>query len=208
MDIVFATTNKRKIEDVEEIIKENNFDIHILTLRDIGYEKEIEETGTTLSENSLIKAGEVLKYCKEKSLNYPVLADDAGLFIDALNGEPGIYTARYAEKERKEDPSLPPYQGVIKALKKLEGKTNRNATYRCTVTVMLPNGKYFQTESSSSGYIAKSIIEPLEKPYFYSVFCLEKEKRSFNQMKKEELKNTYRYQAMTGALTKLIKEKI
>lgn len=203
MDIVFATTNKRKIEDVEEITKENKLDIHILTLKDIDYQKEIEETGTTLKENSLIKAQTLLKYCQEKDLNYPILADDAGLFIDALNGEPGIYTARYAEKELKEDPSLPKYQCIIKALNKLKGKTNRTATYRCVVTVMNPNGKCFQVEGKSKGWITNTIVEPIKKPYFYSIFCLEKEKRTFNQMKPDELKNTYRYQAMKKALTRL-----
>ena len=134
MDILFATTNKRKIEDVLEIIKENNLDIHIITLDDINYQEEIDETGVTLAENSLIKAREVLRYCRENHFNYSILSDDAGIFIDALDGEPGIHTARYADLELKKDPTLPKYQCVIKALDKLKNVSNRSATQRCVVT--------------------------------------------------------------------------
>lgn len=207
MNIVFATTNKRKIEDLSEIIQENNLDIQIFTLNDIDFHEEIEETGTTLEENSLIKAHKVYTYCIKNNLNYPVLADDAGLFIDALNGEPGIYTARYAEKERKENPQLPKYQNVIKVLDKLKGIKNRNATYRCIVTCMYPDGTYFQISGESRGKIADQMKEPIKKPYFYSIFCLENENRTFNQMKTEELKGTYRYQAMQKVLTRYFKHK-
>ena len=206
MIIVFATANKRKIEDLEEIIKENNLDITVLTLDDIGYHEEIQETGSTLAENSLIKAKTIATYCRDKGLDYPVIADDAGLFVDALNGEPGIYTARYADEELKKDPSLPKYQCVVKVLDKLKKETNRKATYQCVVTCILPNGTYFQEEGKSRGTIAKEILEPIKKPYFYSVFCLENINRTFNQMNPQELKDTYRYQTMKKVVTKIKKK--
>lgn len=201
MDILFATTNKRKIEDVLEIIKENNLDIHIITLDDINYQEEIDETGVTLAENSLIKAREVLRYCRDNHFGYSILSDDAGIFIDALDGEPGIHTTRYADLELKKDPTLPKYQCVIKALDKLKNVSNRSATYRCVVTFMYPDGNYFQVDGESKGWITDQIIEPIKKPYFYSVFCLENEVRTFNQMSPDELKDTYRYQAMRKVLT-------
>lgn len=207
MKIVFATTNKRKIEDVLEIIKENNLDVSLLTLDDILFQEEIEETGTTLQENSFIKAKTVSDYCKKQGIPYPVIADDTGLFIDALHGEPGIYTARYAEIELKNDPSLPKYQCIIKVLDKMENVTNRKAVYKTIATYMSTDGNYFQEEGESYGYIAEEIVEPIKKPYFYSVFCLEGQEKTFNQMTKEELKDTYRYQTMKKVLTKATKYK-
>lgn len=207
MKIIFATTNKRKIEDVLEIIKENNLDISLLTLDDILFQEEIEETGTTLRENSFIKAKTILEYCKKHGFNYPILADDAGLFIDALNGEPGIYTARYADLELKNDPSLPKYQCIIKVLDKMKNVTNRKAVYKAIATYMSPDGNYFQEEGESAGYIAEEIVEPIKKPYFYSIFCLEGKEKTFNQMTKEELSDTYRYQVMKKILTKATKYK-
>ena len=158
MKIVFATTNKRKIEDVLEIIKENNLDVSVLTLDDILFQEEIEETGTTLQENSFIKAKTVSDYCKKQGIPYPVIADDTGLFIDALHGEPGIYTARYADLELKNDPSLPKYQCIIKVLDKMKNVTNRKAVYKTIATYMSPDGNYFQEEGESYGYIAEEIV--------------------------------------------------
>ena len=108
MKVIFATTSRRKIQDLIDIIEEDNLNLEILTMKDIGWNiGEIEETGKTLQENSLIKAKAVHKYCLEQGIKYPIIADDTGLFVDALKGEPGIYTARYADEERKKDPSLP-----------------------------------------------------------------------------------------------------
>jgi XTP/dITP diphosphohydrolase len=85
--IIIATTNQGKLEEFKVLLPDYN----ILSNRDIGYEEEIDETGNTLEENALIKAETLFKYTNEA-----VLAEDSGLFIDALNGEPGIRSARYA----------------------------------------------------------------------------------------------------------------
>lgn len=90
--IVFASNNEHKIKEVKEIL--NN--VEILTLKDIGYNEEIEETGSTFLENALIKASSISKFLKNKNLNYDVLADDSGLCCEGLNLEPGIYSARYS----------------------------------------------------------------------------------------------------------------
>lgn len=85
----------------------------------------------------------------------------------------------------------------------MHGSTNRRAVYRTVATYMFPNGAYFQEEGESYGMIVEKIIEPVKKPYFYSVFCLEGYHKTFNQMTKEELKDTYRYQTMRKVLTKI-----
>lgn len=121
--IVFASTNKHKIHEVKEIL--SNYEV--LSLADIGFTEEIDETGTTTAENSKIKALAVRKFLNEKGdFETPVLADDAGLFIESLNGEPGVYSARYAGNHDNE-------ANRQKVLKNMQGKENRTAYFECTI---------------------------------------------------------------------------
>lgn len=203
MYLIFGTTSKRKVEDLQNIINEMNLDIQVVSMDDIGWDRgEIEENGFTIEENSLIKAKAIFAFCKNHNINYPIMTDDAGLFVDALNGEPGIYTARYADDELALNPDLPKYQCVIKLLRNLNNKVNRNAKYRCCITCMMPSWDYKQEIGESNGTIAKEIIGELKKPYFYSVFVLEGTNVAFNELKGEELDNTYRYNALRKSLKK------
>lgn len=208
MKVIFGTTNKRKVEDFENIIKELDLDIEVLTMDDIGWDRgEIEENGYSIEENSLIKAQAILSFCKDHNIEYPIITDDAGLYVDALNGEPGIYTARYADDEIEKNPELPKHQCVIKLLRKLNNELNRKATYKCCVTVMMPNGDYYQEYGMSSGYIAREIIGKLKRPYFYSVFILNGSDVAFSDLTENELKHTYRYNALRKSLNQFkIKE--
>ena len=151
MKIVFATTNKRKIEDVLEIIKENNLDVSLLTLDDILFQEEIEEDGTTLQENSFIKAKTVSDYCKKQGIPYPVIADDTGLFIDALHGEPGIYTARYAGENATQKEQIDKLLNNMKQYTKMEDRTCK---FVCVLTAILPNGKKIVARGECKGMIA------------------------------------------------------
>jgi len=90
--IVIASNNKHKIEEYKLMLNE----YEILTLEDIGFEDDIEETGTTFLENAFIKAKTVSEFIKKKGLKYDVLGDDSGCCVPSLNNEPGIYSARYA----------------------------------------------------------------------------------------------------------------
>lgn len=201
MKLIFGTTNKRKTEDLQNIINELNLNIEVLSMEDIGWDRgEINENGSTIEENSLIKAQTILSFCNDHNIEYPIMTDDAGLFVDALNGEPGIYTARYADDELALNSNLPKHQCVIKLLRKLNGEENRNAKYRCCVTTMMPNGDYHQEIGESAGTIAKDIIGEIKKPYFYSVFVLKGTSVAFNCLKVEELSNTYRYNALRKSL--------
>ena len=201
MKLIFGTTNKRKVEDLQNIINEMNLNIEVVSMEDIGWDRgEIDENGSTIEENSLIKAQAILSFCRAHNIDYPIMTDDAGLFVDALNGEPGIYTARYADDELALDSSLPKHQCVVKLLRKMNGEQNRNAKYRCCVTSMMPNGDYHQEIGESEGKIANEIIGELKKPYFYSVFILNDTNVAFNELKGEELDNTYRYNALRKSL--------
>lgn len=206
MKIVFATTSERKLNDLEKVIKRCDFDIEILTLNDIGWNLgEIEETGTSLEENSQIKALSVHNFCLQKGLNYIVLADDSGLFVEALNGEPGVYTGRYADLELQNNPSLPEYECVKKLLGKLKESNNRSAYYRCIVTAIYPDGKVLEEEAITDGKIAFEMSEPIIKPYFYTIFIPSGYTKSFNKFEDEDLYNTYRFVAIENILGKILK---
>ena len=203
MKIVFGTTNQRKVKDLENVIKKLKKDITLLDLTDIEWNLgEIEETGTTLEENSLIKAKAIYHFLKEKNLSYPVITDDAGLFCKGINNEPGIYTGRYADDELKKNPNLPKYQCVNKLLRNLEGK-NREAYYKAIVTYMKEDGTYFQEEGITEGRIAEEATGEMTRPYFYTVFIPEKKDKPFNELTEEELEDTYRYQAIQKVLKKI-----
>ena len=206
MKVIFGTTNKRKTEDLQNIINSLNLDMEVLSMDDIGWDRgDIEENGNSIEENSLIKAKSILDFCKENNISYPIITDDAGLFCEYLNGEPGIYTARYADDELALNPELPKYQCVIKLLRNLNNVENRNASYKCCVTCMMPDGTYFQELGQSNGRIAEDIIGELKKPYFYSVFILDGSDKAFSDLSEEELDDTYRYNALRKTLVKVSK---
>ena len=106
------------------------------------------------------------KFCQNNNINYHILTDDSGLFVEVLNGEPGIYTARYADEELKQNPSLPKFECVNKLLRNMCDKENRNAYYKCVVTIMYSDASYFQEVGISNELINDKIIEPIAKPYF------------------------------------------
>ncbi len=203
MKIVFGTTNERKVEDFQKVVQLLGYKIEVLTLSQIGWNLgEIEETGSTLEENSNIKAEAIYQFLKKKNLNIPVFTDDGGLFVEALEGRPGVYTARYGDTELKKDPTLPKYVGVEKLLKEMEQETNRTAYYRSVVTCICPDGTQFQEKGETKGEIARKMEEPFTKPYFYTVFSYQG--KNFRELSLEELKTTYRFQAIEKALRKCL----
>ena len=97
IEIIYGTGNKAKVEAMKKIIREHDFNVSIQTLKDINFNEEIIEDGKTFEENSEIKARVIQKFCEKNNIkNKIIITDDAGLCIDKLNGEPGVYSARYA----------------------------------------------------------------------------------------------------------------
>lgn len=147
MKLVFATNNAHKLQEVREILSEN---VEVISLHEIGFDKEIDETGLTLEENSRIKAEEVYQFVMHNSqcaMIDGVFADDTGLEIQVLGGKPGVYTARWAG-----EPSNPE-NNRKKALSELAGENNRQAQFR-TVVTLIRNGKTEQVEGVVRGEIA------------------------------------------------------
>lgn len=118
MKLIIASSNKNKIAEIKEML--NN--IEIMSLSDIGFNDEIEETGKTFEENALIKAQTIYK-----KYNVPVIADDSGLCVNALNGAPGIYSHRFAGLECNDE------KNNALLIKKMQGIKDRSAYYECVI---------------------------------------------------------------------------
>ena len=138
MELVFATNNQHKLEEVQQLIGSK---FHLKSLADIHCWDDIPETGTTFEEN----AGQKSKYIFDRfALN--CFADDSGLEVDALNNEPGIYSARYSGTRDSE-------QNMYLVLEKLGNSTNRKARF-VTVISLLMDGKEYLFEGTINGQIA------------------------------------------------------
>ena len=124
--LVAASNNQHKLSEIRPLLEP---DFRILSLADIGCHEELPETGNTLEANSLEKA----KYIYDR-FNLPCFADDTGLEVDALNGEPGVYSARYAGEQRSSE------ENISLLLSKLSGKENRKARFRTVITLLAPDG--------------------------------------------------------------------
>ena len=122
LKLVFATNNRHKLEEVSHKIGDQ---FELLTLNDIGCTEDIEETGSTFEENAAIKS----KYVYDK-YHLNCFGDDSGLVVDALNGEPGVYSARYAGEHGNHAAN------IQKVLAKLEGVENRKARFVTVISLM------------------------------------------------------------------------
>lgn len=136
--LVFATNNAHKLEEVRAVVG-NKFEI--LSLKEIGCLEDIDEPGETLQENALIKA----RYVKEK-YGYDCFGDDTGLEVEALDGAPGVYSARYAGGDHDS------VANMQKLLKELNGAINRKAHFR-TVIALIMDGKEYLFEGKINGAI-------------------------------------------------------
>ena len=138
MNLVFASNNKNKIKEIQSILPET---IKILSLEEIGCHEDIPETADTIEGNAILKAD----YVTQK-YGYDCFADDTGLEVEALNGEPGVYSARYAGKQRSADDNM------NKLLKGLEDKSNRNAKFKTVIALNL-NGEQHLFTGIAKGQI-------------------------------------------------------
>ena len=123
MNLVFASNNKNKIKEIQSILPET---IKILSLEEIGCHEEIPETADTIEGNAILKAN----YVTEK-YGYDCFADDTGLEVTALNGEPGVYSARYAGEQRDANDNMK------KLLEALSGKSDRSAQFKTVIALNL-----------------------------------------------------------------------
>ena len=144
MKLILASNNKKKLRELGEIL--SDMDVELLSQREAGCDFEVEETGTTFAENAYLKAAAVVE-----ATGVAAIADDSGLMVEALNGEPGVYSARYApgghEASDKEK-----YEYLLSKLVNVE---HRAAKFVSSICCILPDGSIIRTEGECRGEILR-----------------------------------------------------
>ncbi len=183
--LVFATNNEHKLKEIREILSGS---FEVLSLKDIGFYDDIEESGKTLNENASIKSRTI-----HSKFNIDVFADDTGLEVEILNNKPGVYSARYAGEDGNSEAN------IKKLLKKLEIEENRKARFRTVISLIINNKEHF-FEGIVNGSISRN--KHGESGFGYDpVFFPQGYKKSFAQMTSQE-KNKISHRAR--AMAKLI----
>ena len=145
MKIVLASKNQHKLKEISKITEK--FGMELVLQSQLGVDIDVEENGSTFEENSLIKAEAVMK-----ATGLPALADDSGIAVDALNGEPGIYSARYGF-----DPTLDDWGRLQLLLKNMEAvpEGQRQAKFVCVITMVTPEGQKIQARGEVHGELLR-----------------------------------------------------
>jgi XTP/dITP diphosphohydrolase len=185
MKLIFASHNEHKTTEIRQLLPP---DIQLLSLNDLNYHDEIEESAATLEGNAMLKATHVFTLFK-----LPCFADDSGLEVEALDNRPGVYSARYAGEPKNDD------RNIAKLLDDLKGSTNRSARFRTFITLILPTttlsfegiieGEITHEKKGSNGFGYDPVFQPIESSI------------TFAQMSMEQ-KNTISHRAL--ALEKMI----
>ncbi len=158
MKLVLASRNRHKIGEIGEILREVLPNVTVLSLDDVGITEDIEENGTTIEENALIKARAAV------ASGYIAFGDDSGLFVNALDGAPGVYSARYAGGHGNDA------ENNKKLIKELDGKTDRSAYFACAIACAMPDGREFTVVGRAEGEILSTASGEGGfgyDPYFY-----------------------------------------
>lgn len=201
MKILFGTGNLAKLEQMKEIIKLNNFDVDIISLKDIDFNEDIVEDGKTFEENSEIKARAIKEFCKKNNIDDRIiLTDDSGLCVDKLNGEPGVYTARYAGEHPTQ------IENITKLLDNMKQYTNmedRTCKFVTVLTAILLDGEKIVARGECKGTIAKEpgklgglTYGPIFIPYGFN--------KPMGDMKEEEFRSVHNHRDI--AMNKIVKE--
>jgi XTP/dITP diphosphohydrolase len=186
MDLILATGNSHKRDEFQAILP----DYRILTPHDLGTSFNCEETGESFCENSLIKAA----FLHTHAGGRPVIADDSGLCVRALEGAPGVRSARYGEEEGKSLSSKEKYELLLKNLK---GITDREAAFVCSLVLYINEYRYFIFQESCRGLIAEG---PMGSGGFgYDpVFLIPETGKTMAELSEEE-KNRISHRGRAGA---------
>lgn len=172
MKFVLASHNPGKLREMSAIL--SHLGVEVVLPAELGLHVEVEETGTTFGENALLKARAV---CAASGL--PAIADDSGLCVDALNGGPGVYSARYGGEELDDRGR---YQLLLQSMR---GQTSRSAHFACAVACAFPNGETLTAEGRCDGAIA---FAPMGTDGFgYDpVFLVPEKAKTFAQLSADE----------------------
>ena len=178
--LILASNNKKKIKEMKEILKE--LDIEVKSLENENIDIDVVEDGKTFEENARKKAKEIYEFLlKRGDKNFIVLADDSGLVVDYLNGEPGIYSARYAGEHGNDTKNN---EKLLKNLRDIH-KENRGAKFVCQLAMFTDRGEYFKVTGDVRGYIVEELHG--EGGFGYDpLFFYEPLNRTFAQLTSDE----------------------
>ena len=148
MKVVLASKNPHKLVEISKITEK--FGMELVLESELGIDIDVEETGATFEENSFLKADAVMR-----ATGLPALADDSGIAVDALNGEPGIYSARYGF-----DDSLDDWGRLLLLLKNMENVPDgsRQGKFVCVITMVTPDGQTIQARGEAHGEILRAAV--------------------------------------------------
>ncbi|MCI8833647.1 MAG: non-canonical purine NTP pyrophosphatase [Clostridia bacterium] len=198
MKVIFGTTNQGKIDQVKGFMEYKKIDMEFISLKDIGFNEDIIENGETIEENSLIKAKAIKEFCNKNNINEVIVTDDAGLFVDALDGEPGVHTARYAGDH------APQIECINKLLTELKDVPDekRGATFACVLTAILRNGEVISCRGETRGKIVR-VPGTMGKLTYGPVLQPDGLDRVINDLTEEELGLTHRDKAWLELVNKI-----
>ena len=186
--LVVASGNAHKLREIAEIFPH----FEVVSQKQMGFDEDVEETGATFMENALIKAR-----AASKALGLPTLADDSGLCVDALNGAPGVFSARYSggHDNNQENRNL--------LLSNMQGIENRSAHFTCAVALVYPDGRELTAEGHTYGTILHEEVGVGGFGYD-CIFYSDDLQKSFGVATSDE-KNTvsHRFRALQALLSKL-----
>lgn len=196
MKLVLATQNPKKLKEMNEIL--SHLGVEVVSEAELGVRIEVEETGETFTDNARLKATAVMQ-----ATGLPAVADDSGLCVDALNGAPGVYSARYGGE------GLDDQGRYTLLLQNLRGQTTRAAHFTCAIACAFPNGDTITAEGQAPGTIA---FAPMgDNGFGYDpVFFVPDKAKTFAQLTQEEKAEiSHRGKALrefTGKLETYLKE--
>lgn len=190
MDLIIASNNKHKVEEIREILK-GKFD-NIYSLKDKGINVEVEEDGETFFDNALKKAREISQLVED-----PVLADDSGLIVSALNGRPGVYSARFAGENATYD------ENNTKLLKEMEGIEDRTAYFQTVLILYNKDNSFISAVGKTEGEILHE-RKGTNGFGYDSLFYSYELKKSFGQASEKEKNSvSHRSKAIQNLLEKI-----
>lgn len=195
--LIVASNNSHKIEEIKEILSDLN--LEIVSLKDENINIDVVEDGTTFLENSYKKSHEIAEYLKNKGeKDFIVMADDSGIAVDYLNGEPGVYSARYAGVHGNDS------ENNKKLLKNMQGVPyeKRTARFVCAIVLITSEGKIIKVEGTTEGFVTEE-IRGKEAFGYDPLFFVPEFNKTFAEMSAEE-KNSISHRGR--ALEKLKEE--
>lgn len=201
MKILYATSNKGKVAELNRTIRLENLDAEVITLKDINFNEEVEENGETFEENSNIKAEAVKSFCEKNNIDYElIVADDGGMCIDYLGGKPGVYSARYAGEGASQEEIL---NKVLKEMENAKNMDERTSTFVCVLTGILKNGEKIVKRGETHGKISFEISK-LGGLTYNPIFIPNGFDKTVIEMEDEEFQKVHNHRM--AALEALLKE--